>query len=128
MRIQGNAVTADAFASNEQDVMAMRIQNHRVSPNQVHINLRALRSPVAQTGNHLAKTEVKVIDDRIVLVQVFKENDYYCSSSVVIEIVGGGASVSVANESTVRLSVPSGRSDFIVMMASSATFDPDFDV
>ena len=128
MRIQGNAVSADAFACNEQDVMALRIQNNRVSPNQIHINLRALRSPVTQTGNHLAKTEVKVMGDRIVLVQVFKEDDYYCSSSVVIEIVGGGASVSVANESTVRLSVPDGRRDFTVMMATSATFNPDFDV
>jgi hypothetical protein len=128
MQIQGNGVNAEILAWHEEDVVAMRIDNKGTPANMVQINLRALRAPLARRGNHQAITSFKIIDDKIVLVQEFKEDAYYCSSAVVIEVIGGGASATMANETTVRLSVPADKNSFTVMMSSSATFDPKEDI
>ncbi len=126
--VEGNSIKAQALAWNEQDVMAMRIENNHPSSNMVHINLRTLRAPVTKRGNHQAISTLKIIDNKIVLLQEFKEDQYYCSSSVVIEVVGGDAKASLVNETTVRLTVPAGKANFTVMMSSSASFDPNEDI
>jgi hypothetical protein len=128
MNIKGGATDVDILAWNEQDVMAVRIEGNQVSSNMIHISLRALRAPLARRGNHQAKTTLKVIDNKLVLVQEFKEDEYYCSSSVVIDIIGGGAVASLVNETTLRLSVPSDGNSFTIMMSSSASFDPKHDI
>ncbi len=128
MKVKGKATDVDILAWNEQDVMAMRIERNQVAPSMIHINLRALRSPVTRRGNHQAITKLTIVDNRIVLVQEFKEDEYYCSSSVVIDVMGGGAVASLVNETTLRLSVPSNRKSLAIMMSSSASFDPKHDI
>lgn len=125
--VQNDAVSARALAWNEHDVMAVAIEDRRTLSGPIHINLRTLRFPVTKRGNHEAMSTVRVIDNKIVLVQVFKEDQYYCSSSVVIE-VSGDAEAAVVNESTVRLSVPQGKRNITVMMASASTFNPGEDI
>ena len=125
--VEGNAIDAQILAWNEQDVMATKIRNSH-SSNIVHINLRTLRQPIAKRGNHLAISTLKVVDNKIVLVQEFKEDGYYCSSSVVIEVPDGDARASIVNETTVRLSVPQGKTDFTVIMASAASFNSKEDI
>jgi Domain of unknown function (DUF5703) len=68
MNIKGNATDVEILAWNEQDVMAVRIENNQVSSNMIHINLRALRAPLTRRGNHQAITTLKAIDNKIVLV------------------------------------------------------------
>jgi hypothetical protein len=127
VNVQTEAVNARAFAWNEHDVMAVALEDRRTLSGPIHINLRTLRFPVTKRGNHEALSMVRVIDNKIVLVQVFKEDQFYCSSSVVIE-VSPDAKASLVNESMVRLSVPAGKRNVTVMMASAATFDPKEDI
>lgn len=128
MNVQGNGINARVLAWNEQDVMAMQIEDNRALSSPTHINLRTLRSPVTKRGNHEAISTARFIDNKIVLTQVFKEDQYYCASVVVIEVVGSDAKASLANETMVRLSIPPGKTNFAIMMASAASFNPDEDI
>jgi hypothetical protein len=128
MNVQGNGISARVLAWNEQDVMAMQIEDNRALSSQIHINLRTLRSPVTKRGNHEAISTVIVIDNKIVLTQVFKEDQYYCASAVVIEVVGGDAKASLANETMARLSIAAGKTNFAIMMSSAASFNPEEDI
>src|SRR3990170_3199074 len=44
--VEGNNVKTTVLAWNEQDVMAMQIEDNRTEPDLMHIKLRTLRSPV----------------------------------------------------------------------------------
>ena len=125
--VEGKGVKAQILAWNEQDVMAMKVRDQR-SSNMVQVNLRTLRAPISKHGNHQAISTMKIIGNKIVMVQEFKEDEYYCSSAVVIEVLGGDVRASFANETTVRISVDQGNTDFTVMMSSAASFDPKEDV
>ena len=127
VEVEGETVKAQVLAWNERDVMAVKIKNS--SPTHtVQINLRSLRAPVSKRGNHQAISTLKVVDNKIIIVQEFKEDKYYCSSSVVIDVPGIDAKASLVNETTVRLSIPPGKADFTVMMSSAATFSSESDV
>ena len=108
--------------------MAVQIEDNRALSIPTHINLRTLRSPVTKRGNHEAISTVSVIDNKIVLTQVFKEDQYYCASAVVIEVVGADAKASLANETMVRLFIPPGKTNFTIMMSSAASFNRDEDI
>ena len=126
--VEGSHVKTRVLAWNEQDVMAVEVEDDRPGQERVHVKLRALRSPVTRKGNHTAISKLRVIDNRIVLTQEFREDGYYCASSVVMEIVGEEAKGMLENETTLRLSVGPGGNKFTILMASAASFDPDEDV
>src|SRR5688500_10877911 len=67
MTLKGKDVTAKALAWHEHDVMAINIEDLRNIP--VLINLRPLRPPITNKGNHQAISTVNVIDNKIVLLQ-----------------------------------------------------------
>ncbi|MBA4053292.1 MAG: hypothetical protein C0490_01130 [Marivirga sp.] len=124
VKIEGASVKANVFTWAEHDVMAMQIENDPVSDGIAHINLRMLRLPVTRRGNHQAISTFEILGNKIVLVQTFKEDQFYCTSALAIELVGGESTASLANETTARLSINSGLSRFVVMASSAASFDP----
>ena len=128
MGVDGNGINARLLAWTKDDVMAVQVEKSSALSDRVQVNLRSLRSPLTRRGNHEARIRFKVIGGKIVLIQEFREDDYYCSSAVAIEVVGAEATASLANETTLRLSIPSGRNSFTVMMSSSATFDSTEDI
>ncbi|HEX8038276.1 MAG TPA: DUF5703 domain-containing protein [Chryseosolibacter sp.] len=126
--VEGNNVKARVLAWNEEDVMAIDVEDRRLHPTPRQIKLRTLRPPISKKGNHSAISEVKVIGNKIVLTQKFSEDKYYCSSAVVIGIIGRDVGGALENETTVRLPVPPAENTFTVLMASAASFDPAKDV
>lgn len=126
IEVEGENVNAQVLAWNEQDVMAVKVRNRPA--NIVQINLRSLRAPVSRHGNHHAISTLKVVGNKIIIVQEFKEDKYYCSSSVVIDVLGVDAKASLVNETTVRLSLPQDKAGFTVMMSSAASFETEDDV
>lgn len=127
VKVESKNISARSLAWNEHDVMAVAIEDRRSLTGSIHINLRALRLPLTKRGNHQAISTVNVIDNKIVLVQVFNEDKYYCSSSVVMEVVGD-AKASFVNETTVRLSLSQGKGNFTVLMATASSFNPAEDI
>lgn len=126
--VEGRDVKATLLAWNEQDVMAMQLSDNRTRQKLKHVKLRMLRSPKAKKGNHTALSRIKVIGNKIVLTQEFREDDYYCASSVVIEVPDAKTHADIENETTTRITVDAAEKDFTVLMASAATFDPREDV
>jgi hypothetical protein len=125
--VNGNGGRAKVLAWNEQDVMAVQVED-QPEKSVVQVSLRALRTPVTKKGNHTALSSLKVVNNTIVLTQEFREDDYYCGSAVVIGIVGRDGKAELANESAVRLIAGEGSGEFTFLMASASSFDPKEDI
>jgi hypothetical protein len=143
--VAGRGVTARALAWNDADVIAVEIDDQRENPAAVNIDLRMLRysqeymaglnyelltqhASVVQTGAHTALSRLDLRNGRIILVQEFREGDFYSASAVAIGVIGRESKASYHNESTVRLSVAPGRGKFTTLIASAASYNLREDV
>lgn len=126
--VEGKNITAEILAANHPDVMAIKIYDKRLSEKWTEINLRMLRDPVQQRGNHQAISKISANKDMIALTQRFTEDNYYCSSAVVISVEGGEARAEVANQTTVKLLIKHSNTPFTIYIASTAGFDPNEDI
>jgi hypothetical protein len=143
--IAGTGVTARALAWNGGDVIAVETDDQRAQPAAVNIDLRMLRYAMdyvpqqsyellsrhatrVKTGAHTAESRLEIRDGRIVLVQEFREGDFYSASAVAIGVTGRKTQATYHNELTVRLSVAPGRGTFTTLMASAVSYDPKVDV
>ena len=124
----GNGIRTKTVAWMRDDVIAVEVEDYRTIPAPISIHLRALRSPLLKKGNHLAKSEASSAEDKIILKQEFTEDDYFCSSSVVIGISGRKGKVVNANAMEVKIVVPSAKGKFIVFISSAAAFNRETDV
>ena len=141
LELSGKGVTARVLAWPEKDVMAVEINDRRKAPEPVKINLRMLRfasqyfgqeletfatnhSVAVQTRSHRATSQLHVKGDKIVLTQEFRERDYFNRSAVAIGVIGRGARPKFASDTELRLTVRPGRGPLVVLIASSASFDP----
>ena len=145
MTAQGNGVTARVLAWPDGDVMAVEIEDRRKSPSAINIDLRMLRYQIQgvsrrnfelmtnhavlfQTAEHTALSRLDIRNDAILLIQEFREHEYYDSSAIAIAVDGRKAKARYLNESTVQLSVPPGKGKFTILISSAATFDQKQDV
>src|SRR5262249_16651980 len=145
LTMNAKGVTARVLAWPSQDVIAVALSDQRPSPQPVTVALRMLRYETKyfgaqletfvrdhintlRTRNHTASSRLEIRGNRILLTQDFREGDYCCKSAVAIGIEGRDAHAEIANETEIRLSTSAGRGEFTVLIASSATFDPNEDV
>ena len=145
--VSGNGITARTLAWNNDDVIATEITDRRNSPPAIDVDLRMLRYVMSypgngirnidmmnehenyvQTGEHSAMSRLEIHDGRIVLIQEFREGDFYSASAVAVGITGRKSKASYFNESTVRLSAEPGEGTFTILTSSSSSYDPDEDV
>jgi hypothetical protein len=143
--VKGNGVSARVLACRAQDVMAVEIDDQRAQPEPLHVDLRMLRyvmqyivhenyelarrhSIKVSSRNHSATSTLGIRDGRIVLVQEFREGNYYNASAVAIAVVGREAKAKYANDSTVRLGVAAARGSFTILIAGSSSFHAEEDV
>ncbi|ANH83993.1 glycoside hydrolase [Niabella ginsenosidivorans] len=126
--VSGRSVAAKVLAWNEQDVMAVQVKDERTANRALLVNLRMLRMPVTLRGNHSALSALKIIGKHIVLTQTFKENDYYCSSAVVVGASDEAATAEIMNDAALRLRINSAGMGSTVYIASAASFDSTEDV
>ena len=145
MTARGRGVTARVLAWPARDVMAVEIDDQRPQPSLISADLRMLRyavqyhsglnydlarthSVMIRTRNHTATSRLEIRESRTVLIQEFREGDYYNASAVAVGVIGRPAKAKYANESTVRLSAAPGEGRFTILIASAASFDPAKDV
>jgi hypothetical protein len=124
----GAGVKTQTLVWQEKDVIAVRVDDRRQAPQAISSALRMLRPPVVKTGDHQATSEVKILGDKIVLTQIFTEGSYYCSSAVVLAVLGRDVKPLLENESEVKLLTRPGNGPFTIFIASAATFNRDEDV
>lgn len=145
MTAQGKGLTARVLAWPDRDVMAVEIEDGRDQGEAVNIDLRMLRYRVeciprmnwelaknhavtVRTAEHSATSRLDIRDGRILLIQQFRERDFYDSSAVAIAVVGRSSRARYLNEATVQLSAAPGKGRFAVLISSAASFDPNQDV
>lgn len=148
LAIEGDGVSASAFAWPEQDVIAITVHDRRGGHKEITITLRMLRYEMKYGGSradnsapeqvvtvsHLSQTAASRLlvnrsqgGDRIALTQEFREGMFCSKSAVAVTAIGGSKlTPEIANESDVRLRV-SGQGPIIVFIASAATFDQNED-
>ena len=139
--IKSRSVTAKLLTWTVDDVMAVQIGRLEASKQNPAVILRMLRMPHTIRGNHSAISTLKMIDGLMVLSQVFKEDDFYCSSAVVIGEAfedpnrtshKSSVNIDTMNDMAIRLrleqsqSVKSGART--VYIASAASFDSTKDI
>ncbi|OFY66898.1 MAG: glycoside hydrolase [Bacteroidetes bacterium RBG_13_43_22] len=124
----GNKISTKTIVWNEQDVMAVKIEDLRDVPQAIIINLRMLRDTVVKRGSHTATSRLKIIDKQIVLTQRFEEEDYYCGSAVLIGVSGRESRTRFAGNTELQLIVKPGNEPFTVYISSAATFDKKKDL
>ncbi|MBW7456330.1 hypothetical protein ACFOLF_00715 [Paenibacillus sepulcri] len=147
--VSGDGVQAEAFASANQDVFAVRVQDDREDPQVINIKLKMLRPAEVVSKNHSAVSRLSMRGGMIVLTQEFREGSYYCSSAVAIGISGreskarmndelGGRApvgsfreskvIGQPNETEMRLCVKPGQGIFDVFIGSASSFDENEDI
>jgi hypothetical protein len=123
--VDGDRVHAETLAWNKEDVIAIRVADHRGRPGTITINLRMLRPPVVHTANQTATSKLDSHNGKILLTQDFAEGDYYCGSAVAIAVSGRDAEVRLENNQEIRLVTKPGRGAFTVYVSSAASFKDD---
>ncbi|MEC0240305.1 hypothetical protein P4H66_10635 [Paenibacillus dokdonensis] len=147
--ISGDGVKAQAYASANQDVFGVRVEDEREAPQGINIKLKMMRPAEVVTKNHSAISSLSMRDGMIILHQKFREGSYYCSSAVAIGIYGresiarmndeyGGQMpvgsfresqvIGQPNETEMRLCVKPGKGTFDIFIGSAASFDESEDV
>jgi len=138
MTLAGKGVNVRAMAWPNGDVMAFEIDDERVQPDPINIDLRMLRyqsqyipgatanlanqhSVVVRTAAHSATSDLRIDNGRIALTQQFHEGDFRDSSAVAIHVIGRPSRARYLNETTVQLSTAAERGRFTVLIASAAT-------
>ncbi|HTX22897.1 MAG TPA: DUF5703 domain-containing protein [Candidatus Aquilonibacter sp.] len=145
MTAAGRGVSARVLAWPQRDVLAVQIDDRRWHPEPINVDLRMLRyavqrvtgmnyelatnhSDVVQTAEQTATSKLDIRNGRILLIQQFRENEFYDSSAVGISVVGRRSKARYLNETTVELSVAPGRGKFTILISSAASFDTNKDV
>ena len=141
MTIRGTGITASAVAWPDGDVIAVEIDDQRVRPEPISIDLRMLRyasqyspgkteeltanhSVVVRTAAHTATSTLGIDGRRITLSQEFREESFYDSSAVAASVVGRESRARYLNQSTVQLSAEAGRGRFTILISSAASANP----
>jgi hypothetical protein len=141
----GNGIKSRVLTWSNGDVIATELDDQRKKPDAIHIDLRMLRYAVnyiekqnfllssnhaaqVRIGLHTATSKLDIRAGRILLIQEFREGDFYSSSAVAIGIVGRKSKADYYNETTVRLSAEPGRGRFTILTASAVSYGPMQDV
>jgi len=143
--VSGNGINARMLNWMNGDVIAAEINDRRANPVPVSIDLRMLRYAISyidnmnwklsnnhaiqiKQGEHTATSRLEIRDGKILLIQEFKEGDYYCASAIAAGITGRRSQAAYYNESTVRLTAEAGKGNFLILLATACSFDPKEDV
>ena len=143
---QGKDISTRTLAWNEQDVMAVEVDDKREQPTTVSVDLRMLRyqeqfyydgenfvlaknhAVKFQTNEHFVTSTLNIEEGRIILKQVFEEGNHYNATAIAISIIGRESMARYLNRSTVQLTTTAGRGRFTLLIASASSFDPKEDI
>ncbi|HIJ66899.1 MAG TPA: alpha/beta hydrolase fold domain-containing protein [Planctomycetes bacterium] len=147
--VKGDDVSAEVFACQEPDAMAVRITDNRETPDSIKVTLRALRPVTYRLRNHYAFSRVSSYENNITLRQQFVEGDdsadrtamfpqpeasaienrtYYCGSCVAVSVQDRDAQVKQLNDGAIQLAAKPGKGTFTILISSAATFDIEQDI
>lgn len=128
LSVEGRGIKARIIGWHRKDVMAVEITEEREIPESINVRLRMLRPPEVRTRSHVAASELREKDGRIVLTQAFTEDDYYCGSALAVAVSGRQSKVRMTSEQELRLAAVPGKGKFTILIATAASFDKSDDL
>jgi len=124
----GKGIKTNAFVWNKEDVMAIKVTDFRSFQTPALITLRALRPSQTIQGKYSAISKLEIIGDKILLIQEFTEDKFFCKSAVALTIPDRKVKAGIAKDTEVKLSALVGSKDYTILISSAATFDRNVDV
>ena len=80
------------------------------------------RNPVVTNEAHTASYTFQDTSQTSTLVQQFTENDYYCGSSVAVQVAGASGVVQTSDRCR-RITVPAAKGKRLIQISSAASWD-----
>ena len=124
-RVEGEGVRARCFVSAHADVLALEIDDQRMTPEPWRIQVSMWRAPEVRTGLHVARYEFGETADAAVVVQKFREKDYRCASAVAVRLSGTPAAIEKTSDRARTIVVPAQKGRRLILIASAGSWDPD---
>lgn len=131
-------VSVNVIADNASDAVLINIDDKRKNPSDINIDLKMTRNPIETKGkwSAISSFDIDTADNLIMLNQIFSEecdtgistNDFYCATSVSMEVTGKDTSVSSINNQTARITVPAGAGSFTIVIGGCSSLDKSVDV
>lgn len=109
-------VSVNVIADNASDAVLINIDDKRKNSSDINIDLKMTRNPIETKGkwSAISSFDIDTADNLIMLNQIFSEecdtgistNDFYCATSVSMEVTGADTSVRSIDNQTARITVP----------------------
>jgi alpha-L-fucosidase 2 len=144
--LRGDGVVVRVVSSQSTDVFGIEIEDSRTNPEPITARLRMLRPPEVYEKHHSVVSNCEFSDTHIALKQVFREDEFYCSSAVAIAASGGAIATKFSDETggrevmrssakirgigqsmetEIAFSIEPGARKRFVYVGSAASFDPE---
>ncbi len=129
--IDGKDFRVKCFVSSRADVLVLEVDDRRTDPQPLRVTVSMWRDPVVKTvlqhkgfalGTHLARYEFQQQDGRVLVVQQFKEKDYYCGSAVAVQVVDNDVKVETTDQRGQTILVSAKQGKRTILIASSASW------
>lgn len=124
----GKGIKTTAVVWNEQDVMAVKIEDLRGDPQPIVVNLRMLRDTIVKKSGHTASSTLGISGNKIFLTQKFTEENYYCGSGIIVAAAGRDTKIRKANDTEMQLILKAGKEPVVIYISTSASFDKNQDL
>lgn len=122
--VEGAQVSMRIVSWKQQDVLAIRIDDHRAGNRVLRVDLSALRPLSAQRGNHKAISRLDTTTGMVTLTQRFTEDTFYAGSALSVSVQGGRSLVEFPDRSTARLMISGKDGPVTVYIASAVSTHP----
>jgi hypothetical protein len=128
--VEGKDLRVKSFVSSASDVLVLEVDDRRTDPQPLRVTVSMWRDPVVKTvfehygfplGTHLARYEFQQQDGRVLVVQQFNEQDYYCGSAVAVQVVDEEVQIEATSNRTRTILVPAKQGKRTVLISSAAS-------
>ena len=126
--INGEGVDVRCFISSQTDLLALEISDHRKEPQPLEVRVSMWRKPQVRTGNHLARYHFESTEDKVLVIQEFKEKTHYSSSVVAATLIAEQITVGKQGETARTIVASPNQGKTTVLVASAASWRPEEDV
>ncbi|MDO8686107.1 MAG: DUF5703 domain-containing protein [Clostridiales bacterium] len=126
--IDGESVSVRCFISAIKDLMVVEVDDRRDCPEPLRVTVSMWRQPRVETGGHIACYEFDCTEGTTLVVQTFKEKEYYCTSLVTASIMDGRELLQKVNDKSYVIISPPKEGKRMVLISSAASWDSKADI
>lgn len=119
--VTGDKVNVQCFVSAIHDILVIEVDDKREQPQPIRITLSMWRPSEVKTGEHIARYEFHNTEDKLLLVQEFREKDYFCASAIGVGVTGQPVSISNPVSKASVIISPGRKGKTLILISSSAS-------